>query len=146
MTEEMIGKLQDIAYFAQGASMVLMDAPGNKSMSLAFHHIYTEIMNLKRCATIREQRVAEEIKKNVSEQGAEQPINQKSKEDILGLRIEDLDVPKRVVSCCYAEKIYTVNDLIKTSWREVRKIPNFGVMSKIHLQDALFWHGISLKE
>jgi hypothetical protein len=59
---------------------------------------------------------------------------------------QDLELTVRSANCLKAEDIYTVEELIKWSERELRKTPNLGKKSLKEIKDALHGWGLKLAE
>ncbi len=68
-----------------------------------------------------------------------------TKEDILSLRIEELDIPTRIVNALENGNIITVEQLISADKKELMKIRNLGMKSLGIIQKKLTEKGITLE-
>ena len=57
---------------------------------------------------------------------------------ILSIKIEDIDLPMRVVNTCRMEKIQTIGDLVKLSKREFMSMRNMGRKCAGEVEEFLF--------
>jgi DNA-directed RNA polymerase subunit alpha len=51
--------------------------------------------------------------------------------------VEDLNLSVRAINCLHAEQIYTLEDLLRVSFIDLRKIPNCGKMTAREIRDEV---------
>jgi len=67
-------------------------------------------------------------------------------ENILNLSVDckELGLNTRTINCLFCEGIRTIKDLIQSKESDLRKIPNFGRKSIVHVKDSLALLGLKL--
>lgn len=61
------------------------------------------------------------------------------------VKFEDLGLTTRAKNCFALEKISTTEQLMQLTYRQMRKIPNLGYKTAIHVRARLEAHGITMK-
>lgn len=74
------------------------------------------------------------------------PKETQSNEEVLKTRIEELDIPTRIVNALAKAKIETIGQIVSTPKAELMKIKNLGAKSLGIVQEQLIEKGVSLME
>jgi DNA-directed RNA polymerase alpha subunit len=126
--KKQIAKIQELMFFAQGASVASQESKG---VSEGFGYISVNLSN-----------IANELMELA---GITRPEDER-KAELMSRPIETLEFTVRTDNCLKAEGIYTVGDLAGTTKGDLLKCPNLGRKSLREIKDALTVLGLEMKE